>query len=329
MEFGKNRVIFKCIHGSHLYGLSGPDSDIDYKGVFIPDMEEHILGTAPRFLKSSTGPEDGKNGLGDEDEYYMSIFEFFRLAKKGEMIAIDMIHIDPESESALYVDDLWYNVYKNKSVFYTKSMVAFVGYARKQAAKYGIKGSRLASVDEILNAIKGLKDTIVTDDDVDVIVRDYKLEQYKDRLPLNEHCKMRDEFYEVLGKKYQLSIKMKEFRSLMEKVWSNYGDRARDAKTNQNIDWKAVSHAIRASYQLIEIYETKSLSFPLKMHNEIKRVKRGEADFTTEAQPLLESLISKVEELSEKSNYPNKVNTPAADTILMNIVNKVWGLDKK
>ena len=37
----------KCKHGSHLYGLNTPNSDIDYKGIFMPDLNELLLETSP------------------------------------------------------------------------------------------------------------------------------------------------------------------------------------------------------------------------------------------------------------------------------------------
>ena len=37
-------VIMKTVFGSHLYGLSTPESDMDFKGVFVPTAREIILG---------------------------------------------------------------------------------------------------------------------------------------------------------------------------------------------------------------------------------------------------------------------------------------------
>lgn len=36
--------ICKCVGGSHLYGLNGPDSDIDWRGIYLNTSVSHILG---------------------------------------------------------------------------------------------------------------------------------------------------------------------------------------------------------------------------------------------------------------------------------------------
>ena len=38
----KNFII-KSVFGSHLYGTDTPESDRDYKGIFIPSMEDCVL----------------------------------------------------------------------------------------------------------------------------------------------------------------------------------------------------------------------------------------------------------------------------------------------
>ena len=51
--------------GSHLYGLNTPNSDVDYKGIFMPTLEELLLGTYPKTIVTSTGPEHAKNSADD------------------------------------------------------------------------------------------------------------------------------------------------------------------------------------------------------------------------------------------------------------------------
>lgn len=49
--------------GSHLYGLNTPTSDVDYKGIFMPTLEELLLNSFPKTIVTSTGPEHAKNVL--------------------------------------------------------------------------------------------------------------------------------------------------------------------------------------------------------------------------------------------------------------------------
>ena len=42
------KILAKCIHGSKLYGLDGPDSDTDYKAIFQSDLRDLILMRAAK-----------------------------------------------------------------------------------------------------------------------------------------------------------------------------------------------------------------------------------------------------------------------------------------
>lgn len=55
------RTIVRIIYGSHLYGLSTPESDRDFKGIFMPSKEEILLGKIPKSIRTSTGDPNEKN----------------------------------------------------------------------------------------------------------------------------------------------------------------------------------------------------------------------------------------------------------------------------
>jgi len=148
-------TIVKTVFGSHMYGLNTPKSDKDFKGVFIPSMRDVLLNRIPETVKIHAGPEHSKNGPEDLDEDMYSLHYFLQLACEGQSVAIDMLHGNMEISSSPY----WEFLKEHRNLFYTKSMKAFVGYARKQAAKYGIKGSRLETVRQVLALLvaKGIR----------------------------------------------------------------------------------------------------------------------------------------------------------------------------
>ncbi|MBA7583379.1 hypothetical protein ES708_25322 [subsurface metagenome] len=175
-------------------------------------------------------------------------------------------------------------------------MKAFVGYARRQAAKYGIKGSRLDAAKSVLDYINyyEMKD----------VLRSWKLKDVWDKLPTGEHIH-KDKVdpnglrvYEVCGKKVQETASLEYLHSVISKFYTSYGERARMAQANEGIDFKAVSHAIRAAYQTKEILINNTITYPLKEAKYLKLVKAGKLDYTTEVAPLLESLMLEVEMLS-------------------------------
>ena len=79
----------------------------------------------------------------------------------------------------------------------------------------------------------------------------------------------------VCGKVHMGDITIGEFHERIKKEYDKYGARARLADLNQGIDWKAVSHAMRAVYQMKELISTGKILFPLTMAPVITEIKLG------------------------------------------------------
>ncbi len=143
--------------GSHLYGLNTPNSDVDYKGIFMPMLEELLLGSYPKTIVTSTGPEHAKNSADDVDTEVISLPAFIKHACQGETFAIDMLHcVRP-----VFATPIWDELVANRTKFYSKNLKAFVGYVKQQAAKYGVKGSRLSDIKGAIDSLKGAEPFLI------------------------------------------------------------------------------------------------------------------------------------------------------------------------
>lgn len=300
--------IVKMIFGSHLYGCQSESSDKDFKGIFLPSFKDCVLNNVPKSLNNSTGNDKTKNTKDDIDEEIYSLQYFIKLAIEGQTVAIDMIHCN--DDCLIESSDTWKEIVKNRSKFYTKNLEAFVGYARKQSAKYGIKGSRLFSVEQVLNFAKTVEENL-------------KLKDVWDQLPKLGHIYFtnddKSDFYQVCGKKFQSTIKIKQLSSILERFYDEYGERAKLAKFNDCVDWKAMSHAVRAALQVKEILLTNDLTFPLKDSKLLLDIKQGNLDYKDEVAPMLESLMDEVEILSKKSILPEKVDVEFWDNFIVDV----------
>ena len=304
-------LIVKMKFGAHLYGTATSDSDVDYKGIFMPTKDEVLLCRIPKSHSHSTGKEESKNTKDDIDFEIYSFHYFIKLACDGQTVAMDMLHA-PE-EMILQSSNIWKEILKNRHTFYTKNLKSFIDYARRQASKYGIKGSRINAALQILGLLK-------TEDP------SKKMREIWDELPRMEHCYdiapdpngMRQ--YQVCGKSFQESATIGYVIPILDKFYNDYGRRARLAAENKNIDWKAVSHALRAAYQTKEILAENNLIFPLKMAPFLRKVKQGKLDYLTEVAPVLESLMEEVEELSLKSTLPEKVDRKFWDQFICDAI---------
>ena len=314
------RTVMKGYFGSHLYGTSTPESDVDFKEIFVPHPRDILLGTAMNHTNLNTNNTATKNTKDDVDHELYSLKYFFKLAAEGETVALDMIHTPADLVVKSDLPDVWKFIQDNRSRFYTTDMKAYLGYVRKQAAKYGVKGSRLAELKKVLNVLNDYPEWKFEDRPKDKAHNQrWKVAEIAHLLPVSEFLFWKDDidnkngvqtFYNVLGRKFQTTITVAEMKYSLTKLETEYGERARKAEANEGVDWKALSHAYRAGYQLMEIYQTGDLVFPLREASIIKLIKAGELPFK-EVQELLEDTVDLVEVLAiqaHKNGMPAKAD---------------------
>lgn len=288
--------------GSHLYGLQTPESDVDYKGIYMPKLHELLLNNYPGTHKHSTGGQHQKNQAGDIDLEVISLPKFIKHACSGETFAIDMLHC----ENPISTSPIWEDLVANRTRFYSKSMKAYLGYVKKQAAKYALKGSRLASIRKSIEQLS----TFDRDDTISNVTDKLYYGEFASWVKVkSKHPDMHDqEFYEVNAKKYQSTNSVGYVIDQLSKMWDSYGHRAKQAEKNEGVDWKALSHALRAGFQAKDIYIFGDFKYPLADNDFLLAVKKGQLDYKTEVAPALESLVDEVDILASQSTLPDKVD---------------------
>lgn len=298
-------TIVKTIFGSHLYGTNTPNSDLDKKGILLPSKEVCFLNKIPKCFHNNTKTDSsGKNTKDDIDEEIYSLQYFFQLAQQGEMCVIDMLH-SPE-HCIIETSDTWKEIQNNKQRFYSKNLRSYMGYVKTQTAKYGIKGSRIASIENVLNVLSGIDGY-------------KKVSEIWNQLPTDEYsypCKQivnpkspELKHYECCGKMITETVTVDYARDILKRIYDGYGARAQLAKESSGIDWKAVSHAFRACYQIKEILETNDLKFPLKQAPELIKIKTGQYHYMNDGiAEKLETLSEEINQLALKSHLPEKLD---------------------
>lgn len=309
------KTVFKCVFGSHMYGLDTENSDMDYKSVFIPNTQNLVLQRAINNINTSTGGSDSRNTKDDVDEEKISLHKFIDDCLSGQTYCIDMLHCN--TNQIIETSEVWDFIQSHRHMFYSTDMKSYMGYVKKQAAKYGIKGTRLDALsNSITEANEALCISNAYDGEIDIdTIRLEKIMQY---LPEDRYRKkvtvekngITSSFYQVLEKKYQTTLRVTEYISALEEQYNKYGDRAKQAQSNNSVDWKAVSHAVRGGLQLREIYTTGDLKYPLKDRELLLKIKLGQLDFETEVKPVLEQIVDEVDQLAikleESGELPDK-----------------------
>ena len=292
-------TIVKIKFGSHLYGTNTPQSDTDYKGIYLPSLRDVYVGKFKEHISYNTKTgSDQKNSKEDIDYEVYSLHYFLDLACAGETVAIDMIHAP--KEMILISSPIWEAIQANRHKTYSKNIKAFVGYARTQAAKYGIKGSRLNQAGKVIEFLSSQNLHLKINDIWEILPEGEHISKTVDDTGVN--------IYQVCGKKFQGTATIKFCLPSLNKYYSEYGARAKLAANNEGIDWKAVSHALRAAFQVKEMLTTHDLKFPLKEREYLLQVKQGRLDFKKEVGPRLDKEIEELEILAAKSDLPEKVD---------------------
>lgn len=300
------RTIVTIIFGSHLYGTSTPQSDLDYKGVYIPRARDILLqrvkGSVSEHRQKA---EREKNLPGEIDSDTYSLQRYLGLVTEGQTVALDMLFA-PDWAHEGDVGPEWEEIVANRSRLVTRKSAAFVGYCRQQANKYGIKGSRVAAARRALDLLADIERKAGTtpklghfSNEIEQLVGDHSVLV---DIPVVSTGKV-IRHWDVCGRKMPYTNSVKSARECMQRLVDEYGQRALQAERQEGIDWKALSHAVRVGGQALELLRTGHVTFPLPDAAHILAIKRGERPYQ-EVGAEIERLLEDVEAAAATSPLP-------------------------
>ena len=283
------KILFETYFGSKLYGTNRPDSDDDFLGVYLPDIEEFfsfspIEDEWKLNEKLSAGP---RNTKGDTDRKYTSLREFLRLLASGQSGQIEMIF----SPKHLWLQSspTWEKILANKEMFLSQdSIVSFLKFAKSQAEKAVLKGENLNLVQYFIETLEPTKLN----------------RPLLETLPIEAYNKVQEVLLEdntraldIAGKSFQLSLKTSDALKRLKKMESEYGTRTRSAAAS-GYDFKSLSHAYRLVAEAEEFITTGKLVLPYQnpvLIEKLKMIRKGEyqADYFAE----LDAQIARIKTL--------------------------------
>jgi hypothetical protein len=306
--------------GSHLYGTSTSTSDRDYKSVYLPDARDILLQRVKESVGARVKSREGVRNTPDEidDEAY-SLQRYLQLLAEGQTVAIDMLFA-PDA-SLIASSSLWAEIRVNKPRLLTKRSAAFVGYCRTQANKYSIKGSRVAAAKQaaefFASAYTDCGDAQVRVNDLDASSLIALCTDEHTRVVTIETTPGREEtFFECCGRKVSFGNTVKAAAEIYSRIYENYGARARLAQSNEGIDWKALSHAVRVAHEAVELLRNHTITFPLVVAPMVLSIKLGEAPYDQVAR-LIEDLLVDVEAAAAESTLPDEADRQWIDDFVI------------
>lgn len=282
-------LLYLVKFGSHLYGTNSPKSDTDYKGLFLPSKQQCYLNNIKKSFNYSTGDGYSRNNVEDVDIQLWSLQYFIKLVSAGETNALDLLYSHTYQEMILYSVNKMSDVFNNHNkLFSSKDCNAYIGYAIGQAKKYGIKGSRLGVLKKLVKFLNSIP-VDMDNDKLITLIPAILTECYDD-----SYC-FSKELNGVLGiivcgKVHQSTIKIVDFKARILNDYLKYGERAEKAEKSEGIDWKALSHAVRAINQMVELLNYGKIQYPLNTAPILKKIKNGEFTFPAVEQIIIDGL---------------------------------------
>jgi uncharacterized protein len=300
-KYAKENAIITIETGSHLYGMSTPESDHDYMGVFLPPVD-YIFGLK-NVEQVNCGfyskNEKGKNTKEAIDYIIYDIRKYIKLALGCNPNIIELLFVN--EKNIKIINSKGRILLENKKNFLSKvAYNKFMGYAQAQRKKMIVKKDTYNNLKRFQNFINNL---------------DIKF----------DNCYLENVLDVVLGKEYQKSYKLtakgisvgdifipvnifiKRARKIVNNRCEKIGNRE-ELYSKYSYDVKFASHAIRLLTQGIELLSTGNIEFPLRNKNLLLDIRKGKytleevTNMAIEYENIMRSFKDK-NVLPEKCNY--------------------------
>lgn len=318
---GVMKILVKAIAGSHLFGTNTPQSDLDYKGVFLPSSNEIILGNYSDTIRHSTGNDGAKNTKDDVDTELYSLRKFLVMIENGDTAALELLFTP--AEFVIEKHPIWDEIVAIRHTLISKKINSMIGYARQQANKYGIKGSRMGELNNVLKALKDIEKRFDFKgaklkhgwDDIVLAVKDFQHVHIIEMHPTKDSVA---QGLDILGKRFSDSTPFEVLLKNLSDEYKKYGQRAREARDNNGIDFKALSHAVRVMIQGIELMQSEQITIPHLGNNLklISDIKQGKMEYK-KVEPIIEELLTILERKALESELPDRLDRTYLDNLLL------------
>ncbi len=272
-------ALLTCSYGSHLYGTNTPTSDIDNKVVYLPSMEDMLVGKRlvahkERFDASGKRITDDtakmpNNGVETE---FIPVQVFCRDFLGGQTYALELAYALVDREGA---PNWLINLVRK---FANKNVSAMTGFAKKQTFDYIHRGTRLNLArklhDVLTHYIQKYGDgTRLDSTEGDFTLLELIATEVGLKTGTSENNGRTFKTLILNGRDYLCTTNLTHLRIAVSKLVDSYGGRSVDAAEKQ-VDPKSLMHAVRVFQQSKELLTEGVISFPRPNVKELLDIKQ-------------------------------------------------------
>ena len=286
--------LFELTFGSRLYGTNTVNSDLDLKAIYIPTAREIVLNSYKKTISTCRPKaEYERNTKDDVDIEIFSLDRYLKLLSEGQTVALDMLFApDNMYTFKLQYDNIWNLIKENKERLVCKDLAAFIGYARQQASKYGLKGFRVAALSQSLDFLSKLHlHSKLHENSISLI--NFVVDTNSEFISIEEldnKFGKKEQYLKICDKYYSFNSSVKMARDQIQRRYDQYGQRAIMAQKSLGCDWKALSHAVRVNSQGVELLQTGQMTFPRPDKQLLLDIKLGKMEYNKVADIIVQGL---------------------------------------
>ena len=300
------KILFLMIAGSHFFDLNGPNSDKDYKGIYLPiDGKENRRGE----VEYKTNPvKNSKNSAEDVDINFFSLKKFLTLLGTGDFNMVEMLYA-PENK-ILVRSEIYDELRSIRESILVNDVSSFLGFVKKEYKRYGCDKNHLGIQVNFIDFLKKYpKNKTLADywEDVKEFAKKDDSFVKITRTP-NVHKDL--DAIVVAKRMFHSTVKFEYIIEALEYNITRYGARRKtQAEAGAHLEWKGLYHALRLIYEADEIFKEGKLVLPYS--EEKKKLLRSVKEGTLEDEDwLFEEIDKGIARLNdlERDTISNKKN---------------------
>lgn len=321
-EHPDKTLLFLMIAGSHFFDLNSPNSDLDFRGIYISNSG--VESKKGEVVYKTNNSKNTKNDSDDVDFNLYSLEKYLTLLKQGDFNMMEMLFAP--REKVLYSSEIYEQLVHIRESLLTNDISCFLGFIKKEYKRYGVDKNHLVIQQNFLNFLNSIKkhhhDTLA----------DYwpEIEQYASNpdnyIKISSTMNVNKELPSIVIAKrmFQNTVKISYVTEALELMISQYGHR-RQSMAKDGVEFKGLYHAMRLLLEAETLISSGRLDFPFSEEN--MALLRSIKNSQIEPEFLFSLIDSKIENLSqiEKTIKSNQKNI---DAIIDKLIFTYYGQQK-
>ena len=284
------QLLYLSEFGSHLYGTALESSEREYKGLYLPPIQDLVLMKAKEFFKYSTDTYL-KNTTEDFNiELYSLQYWIRNLLKKKDCIGLDLFFSHTKKDGVLFKHHDMDLIFTSPELFIDTQNIkdfSYLKYAKFICRKYELGEKQLDLVDSVVYYLEGLMPDVWMDSlhvIVDALLKtfDNKDQKFNDNIVYEKNC------IKIDGVHYPDFLKIKDFMKSLK-------THPKKETKIPEINWEYFYQILKNLFQLEELLNRGIIQYPLKdVHTFLMKVRTGEIPLK-DLSPMIQSSISSLE----------------------------------